>query len=199
MTSKRLIGHVGSGEFALMINGIGGQGVQLIGKTLTQAATAEGKHAMLAADYGGEMRGGPSRVSVVIGSAPLRALPVLPSADAAIIANDRFGGAVPDRLRPGALLLLNSSIVDPARAGIAHRVVAVEATAIAAALGASQASGFVLLGAFNALSGLVAEQSLVDAMSSLLPPYRRQHAATNARALRAGAEAVTGAAVGAGR
>jgi hypothetical protein len=36
-------------------------------------------------------------------------------------------------------------------------------------------------------------------MISLLPPYRRQHAETNTRALRAGAEVVAGAAVGAGR
>ncbi|GAA1267176.1 hypothetical protein GCM10009609_32850 [Pseudonocardia aurantiaca] len=178
-------------ELALLIIGIGGQGVQLIGKTLALAATAEGKHAMLAADYGGEMRGGPSNASVVIGSAPLRSLPVLPAADAAIVANHKFTGVVPERLRPGSLLLLNSSIVDPEAAGDAHRVVAVPATAMAAKIGAPQAGGFVLLGAFAALTGLVERDSLVEAMTSLLPPYRRQHAGTNAEALDAGAAAVT--------
>jgi 2-oxoglutarate ferredoxin oxidoreductase subunit gamma len=190
MVSKRSIDSDEPDELAILITGIGGQGVQLIGKTLALAATAEGKHAMLAADYGGEMRGGPSNASVVVGSAPLRSLPVLPAADAAIVANHKFSGVVPDRLRPGSLLLLNSSIVDPARAGTDHRVVAVAATATAAAMGAPQSGGFVLLGAFNALTGLVAEHSLVEAMTSLLPPYRRQHAAANAEALRAGAEAV---------
>jgi 2-oxoglutarate ferredoxin oxidoreductase subunit gamma len=177
-------------EFALLIVGIGGQGVQLIGKTLAQAATAEGRYAMLAADYGGEMRGGPSNVSVVIGSAPLRSLPILPAADAAIVANHKFTGPVPPRLRPGGLLLLNSSIVDPATAGEAHRLVAVPATRIAADLGAPQAGGFVLLGAFNAVTGLVGRDSLVEAMTALLPPYRRSHAAANAEALDAGAAAV---------
>lgn len=178
-----------TGETAVLLTGIGGQGIQLIGKTLALAATTEGKHAMLAADYGGEMRGGPSNASVAIGTAPLKALPILPTADAAIVANHKFSGVVPERLIPGGLLLLNSSIVDPARAGVAHRVVAVPATALAAELGAPQAGGFVLLGAFNRLAGLVAEESLVAAMTSLLPPYRREHATKNAGALAAGARA----------
>ncbi|MGY1814043.1 2-oxoacid:acceptor oxidoreductase family protein [Blastococcus sp. SYSU D00820] len=177
-------------EFGVLLAGIGGQGIQLIGKTLALAATAEGKHAMLAADYGGEMRGGPSNAAVVIGAAPLRALPILPSAEAAIVANHKFSGVVPERLAPGGLLLLNSSIVDPAQAGPAWRVVAVPATTMAAELGAPQSGGFVLLGAFNRLTGLVAEESLVAAMTSLLPPYRREHAAKNAEALAAGAAAV---------
>jgi 2-oxoglutarate ferredoxin oxidoreductase subunit gamma len=177
-------------ETAVLLVGIGGQGIQLIGKTLALAATAEGRHAMLAADYGGEMRGGPSNASVVLGSAPLRALPILPSADAAIVAHAKFGGVVPERLRAGGLLVLNASVVDPAQAGPDHRVVAVPATAVATELGAPQAGGFVLLGAFNRITGLVSEESLVAAMTSLLPAYRRQHAAANAEALRAGAAAV---------
>lgn len=198
MPSKRSIDSPEtSGELAVLLAGIGGQGIQLIGKTLALAATAEGRHAMLAADYGGEMRGGPSNASVVIGVQPLRSLPILPAADAAIVANHKFSGPIPERLRPGSLLLLNSSIVDVATTGDTHRVVGVPATATAAELGAPQASGFVLLGAFNALTGLVARDSLVEAMTSLLPPYRRQHAAKNAEALDAGAAsvaAVTGAA-----
>jgi len=200
MPSKRSVGALAAGasatttgiatELAILIVGIGGQGVQLVGKTLALAATNEGKHAMLAADYGGEMRGGPSNASVVVGSAPLRSLPVLPVADAAIVANHKFAGVVPSRLRHGSLLLVNSSIVDPAEAGDAYRVVAVASTQIAADLGAPQAGGFVLLGAFNALTSLVERDSLVEAMTSLLPPYRRQHAPKNAEALDAGSAAV---------
>ncbi|GLY65473.1 hypothetical protein Atai01_20920 [Amycolatopsis taiwanensis] len=167
--------------------------MQLIGKTLALAATDAGKHAMLAADYGGEMRGGPSNASVVIGAAPLRALPILPAVDAAIVANHKFSGVVPERLRPGGLLLLNSSIVDATAAGETHRVVEVPATGMATELGAPQAAGFILLGAFAGLTGLVDHDHLVAAMTSLLPPYRRQHAATNAAALKAGAAAVAGA------
>jgi len=177
-------------EVQILLVGIGGQGIQLIGKTLALAATTEGKHAMLAADYGGEMRGGPSNASVVIGAAPLRSLPILPSAGAAIVANHKFTGPVPERLRQGGLLLVNSSIVDGNAGRGTHRVVEVPATALAAELKAPQSAGFVLLGAFNRLTGLVADEQLVAAMTSLLPPYRAQHAATNAEALAVGAAAV---------
>jgi 2-oxoglutarate ferredoxin oxidoreductase subunit gamma len=178
-------------EHEVLIVGIGGQGIQLVGKTLAQAATEAGLNAMLAADYGGEMRGGASKSSVVVGDKPLRSLPVLPSAGAAIVMHDKFAGAVPDRLRPDGLLVLNSSIVDPASVEPgARRVVALPVTAMARELGAPQAAGLVILGAFAAVTEIVDTDHLVAAMTALLPPYRKQHAEANARALAAGAAAV---------
>jgi 2-oxoglutarate ferredoxin oxidoreductase subunit gamma len=176
-------------EHELLILGIGGQGIQLIGKTLAQAATASGRHAMLAAEYGGEMRGGPSQSTVVIGERPLRSLPILASAGSAIVMHDRFCGAVPQRLRPGGLLVVNTSIVDPAAAGEGYRVGGLPATDIARELGKPQTAGFIMLGAFNALTGLVTHEQLVEAMRSLLPPYRIEHADSNAAALLAGSDA----------
>lgn len=178
-------------EQEVLVVGIGGQGIQLVGKTLALAATNAGLHAMLGADYGGEMRGGTSRASVVVGDAPLRALPILPAAGAAIVMHDKFDGPVPERLRPGGLLVLNSSIVDPdAVDATAHRVVALPVTEMARELGAPQAAGLVILGAFARLTGIVEHDALVEAMTDLLPPYRKQHAESNARALAAGAAAI---------
>ncbi|GAA0907585.1 hypothetical protein GCM10009558_096240 [Virgisporangium aurantiacum] len=74
-------------EREVIVTGIGGQGIQLLAKTLALAATRAGLHAMLSADYGGEMRGGPSKASVVVGDGPLHALPVLASAWSAIVAH----------------------------------------------------------------------------------------------------------------
>jgi 2-oxoglutarate ferredoxin oxidoreductase subunit gamma len=178
-------------EYELLIVGIGGQGIQLVGKTLAQAATLAGCHAMLAAEYGGEMRGGPSQTTVVIGEQPLRSLPILASAGSAIVMHDKFGGAIPARLRPGGLLVVNSSIVDPGPADDTYQLAALPATEMARELNAAQTAGFILLGAFNALARLVEEKHLVAAMISLLPPYRREHAAANAAAIAAGARAAS--------
>jgi 2-oxoglutarate ferredoxin oxidoreductase subunit gamma len=180
-------------EHEVLIVGIGGQGIQLVGKTLALAATDAGLNAMLAADYGGEMRGGASKTSVVIGDGPLKSLPVLPSAGAAIVMHDKFTGAVPDRLRPDGLLVLNSSIVDPDAVDAGERrVVALPVTEMARELGAPQSAGLVILGAFAEVTGIVATEFLVAAMTGLLPPYRKQHAESNGRALYAGATAVAG-------
>jgi 2-oxoglutarate ferredoxin oxidoreductase subunit gamma len=174
-------------EHEVLIAGIGGQGIQLVGKTLALAATLAGQHAMLAPDYGGEMRGGPSQSTVVVGEAPLRALPIVAAVGAAIVMHDRFTGTVPERLRPGGLLLVNSSIVvaDPETVG-PYTCIELAVIEIAQELGAPAAAGLVMIGAFAGLTGVVQAERLVDAMRTLLPPYRQQHAAANARALEAG-------------
>jgi hypothetical protein len=84
----------------------------------------------------------------------------------------------------------NTPLVDPDGFRADLRVFAVDAMATAKTAEAPQASGFVLLGAYNALTQLVQPASLVAAMQELLPPYRRQHAPANTRALQAGAAAV---------
>jgi 2-oxoglutarate ferredoxin oxidoreductase subunit gamma len=175
-------------EREVVVSGVGGQGIQLLAKTLALAATREGRHAMLCADYGGEMRGGPSKASVVVGDAPLRALPVLASAWSAILVHHRFSEPVLARLRPGGPVVANVPLVNPDDLRPDLRVFSLDAAAVAKAAGAPQAIGFVLLGAYNAVTRLVSADALVAAMQELLPPYRRQHAPANARALAAGAE-----------
>jgi 2-oxoglutarate ferredoxin oxidoreductase subunit gamma len=177
-------------EREVIVTGIGGQGIQLLAKTLALAATRSGYHAMLSADYGGEMRGGPSKASVVVGDTPLRALPVLASAWSAIVAHHKFSEPALARLRPGGPLVANVPLVAPDALPAGMVVYPVDATAVARSVEAPQAIGFVLLGAYNAIARMVPPAALVAAMEELLPPYRRQHAPANARAIEAGAGAV---------
>jgi 2-oxoglutarate ferredoxin oxidoreductase subunit gamma len=176
-------------EQEVILCGTGGQGIQLIGKTLALAATMAGRYAMLAADYGGEMRGGPSQASVVIGDAPLRSLPILASSGAAVLMHHKFSAFARERLRPDGLLLLNTSIV-PAETAHKGRVVGLPVTTMARETGAPQSAGFVILGAYIGLTGVVEAGGLEAAMRRLLPPYRAQHADANARAIAAGMAAV---------
>ena len=175
-------------ERALTITGIGGQGIQLVAKTLAEAFTRQGRYAMLGASYGGEMRGGPSQATVVVGDAPLRSLPVVARTHAVLMFHDRFSEAALARLVPGGLCLVNSSVVgDDVVADLPGRL-AVPATETAKELGAAQAAGFVMLGAYCALTDPVPVGLLGEALTDLLPPYRRQHAPTNVRAVEAGLE-----------
>lgn len=174
-------------EREVIVGGLGGQGIQLLAKTLALAATREGRYAMLCADYGGEMRGGPSKASVVIGDEPLRALPVLPSAWSAILAHHRFSESIVERLRPGGPVVYNSKLVEPAMLRDDLVGYPIDAGSIATEVATIQAIGFVLLGAYNAVTRMVSPDALAVAMEELLPPYRRQHAPANVRALDAGA------------
>ena len=84
---------------------------------------------------------------------------------------------------------MNSSLFEdsPEHAG---PLFLVPATDIAAGVATTQAAGFVLLGAFVAVTGVVALASVVSAITEVIPPYRSQHIAANVAALEAGAAAV---------
>ena len=176
----------------VIITGIGGQGIQLMAKTLALAATRSGQHAMLTSDVGGEMRGGPSQASVVMDDAGLRALPILPSTASVVLMHHKHSAFALGRLVPGGLALVNSSVADPAAISDAE-VIAVPALEIARAADAPNAAGFVMLGAYATLRRIVGVAALGDAMRELIPPYRAQHVAANLRALDAGAGTVLAA------
>src|ERR1700736_2931761 len=64
-------------EREVLMTGIGGQGVQLAAKTLATAAMREGREVLVFGIYGGSMRGGNTDATVVVGTGPLRAPPVI--------------------------------------------------------------------------------------------------------------------------
>jgi 2-oxoglutarate ferredoxin oxidoreductase subunit gamma len=177
-------------EREVILSGIGGQGIQLMGKSLARAAISTGRYAMLAADYGGEMRGGPSQASVVVGDAPLRSLPILAASGAAVLMHHKFRAFALDRLRPDGLLLLNTSIVAADAVSHPGRVIGLPVTSMARELGAPQSAGFVMLGAYIGLTAVVGAAALEQAMRQLLPPYRAQHGDANALAIETGLTAV---------
>jgi 2-oxoglutarate ferredoxin oxidoreductase subunit gamma len=173
-----------------LFTGIGGQGVQIASKALATAAVAEGRHVMLVPRYGGGMRGGMTNAEVTIGDRPLRALPVASSAWSAYVMDPSFWSTIAPKLRPGALLVVNSSLVTKRLDLPGATQVDVAATDVASDLGSPMSAGFVLLGAYVALTGLVELDQAVAAMRALIPAYRTQHIEANERALRAGAETV---------
>jgi len=177
-------------EHELFISGIGGQGIQLMGKVLALGAIAEHLFVQLTGEYGGAMRGGSTVASVVIGKERLRALPVVSEGGAALLMHDKFvDEAVMPKLRPGSLIVAEASIVDMLPDLEGHRVISVPGKTIALEIGNIQSHGLVMLGAYCAITGLVGVESLVSAMKEVVPSYRRQHVEANEKALRAGDEA----------
>ena len=173
-----------------MLTGVGGQGLQLIAKALALTALEEDRHVQISSEYGGAMLGGHSLATVVVGDAPLRALPVVPAAASALALHRAFWEAVEPRLRPGALVAVNSSLFEGDIEGT-DDIVRVPATELATEVATAMAASFVLLGAFVAVSGLVGMDHLIASVEQVVPPYRRQHIEANQRALQAGADAVT--------
>jgi len=113
-------------EHELFISGIGGQGIQLMGKVLALGAIAENLFVQLTGEYGGAMRGGSTIANVVIGAERLRALPVVSEGGAALLMHDKFvDEALLPKLRPGSLIVAESSIVDHLHGVEGHELIAV--------------------------------------------------------------------------
>jgi Pyruvate:ferredoxin oxidoreductase and related 2-oxoacid:ferredoxin oxidoreductases, gamma subunit len=176
-------------ERELLITGIGGQGVQLAGQVLARAATLEGRYVMLFGLYGGMMRGGNTDGTVVIGDEPLLTPPLVSRSWSAIAMHDEFWAPIEEKLRPGALVLVNDTT-------FTHEITApcalhrIDATGIASELGHPLGASLVMAGAYAALTAIVGADALVEAMRESIPPYRTQHIAANEQAIRAGLAAV---------
>ena len=174
-------------EREVLFTGVGGQGVQIASKTLATAAIAEGRQAMLVPRYGGGMRGGMTNAEVTVGDRALRALAVATSAWSAFVMDPSYWTTIQPNLAPGAVVVLNSSLFKQSVDVPEARVFEVAANDVAAELGNPMSAGFVLLGAYVTLTGLVSLDSAIVAMRELVPAYRTQHLEANGRALRAGA------------
>lgn len=178
----------------VLVTGVGGQGIQLATRVVAKGAIAAGRAVMFTSEFGGEMRGGISTATLIVGDLPLRALPVVPTAGAVVAMHDRYWPEIRERLRPGGLLLINSSLWEsPVPDG--YQVLEVPATQTALDRGYPMAATLLLAGAFAAATGIAEVEGLCAAMEASVPAYRRQHLAGNLAALRAGAEFVPARAV----
>jgi 2-oxoglutarate ferredoxin oxidoreductase subunit gamma len=182
----------------IIMAGFGGQGILLIGKILAYAGMHEGKEVSWLPSYGPEMRGGTCNCTVVISDRPVGS-PVIRSPRAVLAMNlpslDRFEADV----RPGGLLLINSSLInrDPSRADVT--VVKVAANEIANSLGNPRAANMVALGAYLGASGAVSVEE-VEAVVRETFSAKPQLVDSNLLALHRGLEvgaAAAGRAVGA--
>lgn len=168
----------------IVIAGFGGQGVLFLGEVLAQAALSEGREVTWLPAYGPEQRGGTAYCTVVISDEPIGS-PVVADPTVVIAMNrpslDRFEPAV----RPGGLIVCDSTLVGrvPDRSDV--EVVAVPATAIAAELGAARAANVVLLGATLAARPIVPAKSVRAALDEMV--VDPQVKARNATAFERGA------------
>jgi len=173
-------------ERAVLLTGIGGQGVQLAARTLAIAAASSGFEVMVFGSYGGLMRGGNTDATVVISQGPLRSPPTVARAWAALGLHHEFWPAVRDRLVDGSVAVVDRSVFQ-GEVGVSRgHVVEIRATSMATDLGSPRAGAMVGLGALAAASGLVGVDALEAAAHEVLPPYRAHHAEANVICLRTG-------------
>jgi 2-oxoglutarate ferredoxin oxidoreductase subunit gamma len=170
----------------VIIAGFGGQGVLLIGKMLAYAGMKEGKEVSWLPSYGPEMRGGTCNCTVVIADRPVGS-PVVQHPRAMLAMNlpslDKFETAV----KPGGVLLINSSLIgrDAQRSDV--RVVKVPANEIANELSNPRGANMVALGAYIGATHAVAFDAVAELVKETFAG-KQQVIDANLEALRRGYE-----------
>ena len=173
-------------ERDLLMTGIGGQGVQLAAQLLARAAIAEGREAQLFGSYGGMMRGGNTEATVVVGDEPVEAPPTVGSTWSAILMHHDYVEPTLARLRPGSIVLRNSTVYEGDVAVEVIELVDVPATELAVGVGNIMTASMVMTGAYAKRTQLVSLDSLKQAVTASLPSYRTKHIELNVAALDTG-------------
>ena len=131
----------------IICSGFGGQGVLVAGMILADSGMEDGKNVTWYPSYGAEMRGGTAGCNVVISDEEI-ASPFCREADILFTMNEAAIDSFEKKLRPGGLLLFNSSIVpDDKKLRDDVTVVKVPATDIANELDNPRGANIVMLGA----------------------------------------------------
>ena len=169
--------------------GFGGQGMLLIGKFLAMANMLDGKHVSWLPSYGPELRGGTANCSVVVSDEPVGS-PLVDNCDVLIAMNlpslDKFEHTV----KPGGLIVVNSSIIDRKVERGDVRVVYCDANRIAEQVKNPKGANVAILGAMmGADEDSVCVDKMVEAIRIELGERKLRFLEGNKAALAAGMEA----------
>lgn len=136
----------------IICSGFGGQGVLIAGMILAYYGMQSGKNTTWYPSYGSEMRGGTANCNVKISEEEI-ASPYCRQLDVLYTLNDASIDKFENMVRPGGILLVNSSLVREDRVfNTDQTVVKVPATDIAANLKNSKGTNIVMLGALAYVS-----------------------------------------------
>lgn len=169
----------------VIMAGHGGQGLMMIGRLLAHVAMREGKHVTFLPSYGTEVRGGTANCHVIISTEEIFS-PLVEVADTLLIMNQPSYEKFKNILKPGGLLLINSSLVHPEASTNDVELVCVPATEWAAEIGNVRVANMIMTGAYNALKKLVAIQNLLAELRSTLADKKSELFELNKKALERG-------------
>ena len=143
--------------------GFGGQGIMLLGKLIASAGMLEGREVTYIPSYGAEVRGGTAHCMVIVSDREI-ASPLVSAPATALVMNHPSLTKFEPRIKPGGLLVVNTSLMlaPPTRTDI--EIAPIAATETADELGAIQAANMVMLGAYLARRPVVKPETIVEVL-----------------------------------
>jgi 2-oxoglutarate ferredoxin oxidoreductase subunit gamma len=173
----------------LVIAGFGGQGVLSMGMTLAYAGMVEGKEIAWMPSYGPEMRGGTANCITILSSKKISS-PILSLFDTVIALNQPSMDKFASRVKPGGLLLYESSTIFQPSTRTDIDIIGIAATKEAQLMKSPKIMNMIMLGAYLHLRPVVSIDSVLQALKKVLPEKYHSMLPVNEEALIKGEELV---------
>lgn len=171
----------------ILIAGFGGQGVLTAGQLLAYGGNFEGKQVSWVPAYGPEQRGGTANCSVVISDRPI-ACTLVTEPTACIVMNQPSLEKFESSVKPGGVLVINTSLCEKAATRTDITVISLPATEIATELGSPKFANMVALGALIAAVPVVEPETVLKAMIKVMGEDKVRFVPVNRQAIHRGME-----------
>jgi 2-oxoglutarate ferredoxin oxidoreductase subunit gamma len=169
--------------------GFGGQGIISLGQIWAYCGMKNGKNVSFFPFYGAEKRGGIARAGVIVSDEEI-ASPLVTTPDSALVMNSDSLLLCEEILKPGGLMLINSSLVkeDPKRRDL--KVYTIDAQDMAEKIGHSRYANMVALGAMAKLTGALSIAEIEPILKNFFSEDKHKFVPMNVEAIQAGYRAV---------
>ena len=172
-------------ETSIIISGFGGQGVLFAGQLLAYAGMDNGRFVTWIPSYDPEMRGGTANCTVIISHEPVGA-PIVAQPDIAMVFNQPSYAKYAPLVKPGGLLIVNSSIVEVEAPRSDIDIVPIPANDLAAEFGTVKMLNMAMIGAMLARNLVLPVTAVEEALHDHLPENKKQFLQGNLDVLHAG-------------
>lgn len=175
----------------VIISGFGGQGALFAGQLLTYTGMDEGWHVSWIPSYGPEMRGGTAHCIVILSDDDIGS-PIISKPTVCIVMNPPSMDKYEPLVKPGGLLVANSTLVRARSEREDIETVYIPANELAAELGNVRMANVVLLGAMLGRREILPITSVKRTLDQHIPERRKHIIEPNKRALDRGVQYARG-------
>lgn len=175
----------------VLISGFGGQGALFAGQLLAYTGMDEGWQVTWIPSYGPEMRGGTAHCIIILSEETIGS-PVIRQPTMCIVMNPASMEKYEPLIKPGGLLVANSTLIRERSERDDIEVVYIPANDLASELGNAKMANIVLLGAMLGTREIVPLDSVKRSMHEHIPAARQKIVEPNKRALDRGVAFVRG-------
>jgi 2-oxoglutarate ferredoxin oxidoreductase subunit gamma len=175
----------------VIVSGFGGQGALFAGQLLAYTGMDEGWHVTWIPSYGPEMRGGTAHCIIIISDDAIGS-PIIRQPTACIVMNPASMEKYESLVKPGGLLVANSTLVRARSTRDDIDTLYVPANDLATELGNVKMANVVLLGAMLGRREILPIEGIRRTLDEHIPERRKHIIGPNKRALDRGIEFVKG-------